>query len=1024
MSLLRAILLFLLAVLLFSYFYAPNIVAYVGQGSVKLVRYLDNNTPGSSSGSSASARKIQISSPKKYLEKFHSKYQLKPDKRISGAVVQIWRLLQLKSNVTTTMVNGTWELSFSNLLSNAQKDYMSRYPSFEEALALSEKHARMVLKEIRLGRAVPGTKGYKFIKSLSRSQPGFEIVKLHKKLRLLNKNWNEERKTVDALVQAARILVRLALVSYDETGTADLVQEKALAYLVLAETATGEPLFLERSMLSYAMGYTTYSNSIMRRLDENAPWLLYLSRNDSRLRQAKGPDAEYFKILAYARSNDFNKWAAAINQNLGVETPSIHAIASAQTLAGFQNEMLVNDHFPKLILTSILIDRENGLAALKTRIAIDKAMNLNEVAKLIKYIFSQKNVSPGTEMKALEMELKNSARKLDGPFLEADNFNAIYRGYFFSVLYRQSILFLDSLSSEQAAKDYLDALGNPGSAMGREFLSWFAQLVDSKQGKVKYVNALSQKTSGNFGFPLMYRIFEEQKKYIDFIDTTIEKKIEELLPYMDTRISQRLRYANFLYFNFNIISKAEQAYKSIEYGTQSNVFFGMWMGGYMEDTVYLSKLVNDANVSPYKRAKALSKLIQLKPDMGSAFEQIRNAKPDDWYVLNFYLEYLAERGENKKAIRLIERWRKSNTKPLAFNRENANIFQSKLLQEQGDLSAAWSVLKEDLDSYYGPSLRRAADVLLAMGKLDEAMVFAKRHHRRYPDSIRGLLAVTKILWLKGEYKQAAELLSGWKYKITTNQWAGKVGKTYQEVFKMDTEKGLNAFRELLQKSVPSWNLLGLSEAVDRAGNYELAFKTASQLKHQGPGIIDLRLKAYGFLKKWKGEGEGIKWLQNIPKNLYDYLVMSVYDSGHWELLWSLLDDPSVLRHPDALWLYRASSYVEGFQLNEERKRSLLSYYKNSPGSHYDQLGEYVLGMLSEEEIVNKEYGKRELSEVTYYLGLRAVFEKRLVQAADWFRLSLETGMHANGEYRWSHRKVSNWTAKVKSLEVLARQGGL
>ena len=56
-----------------------------------------------------------------------------------------------------------------------------------------------------------------------------------------------------------------------------------------------------------------------------------------------------------------------------------------------------------------------------------------------------------------------------------------------------------------------------------------------------------------------------------------------------------------------------------------------------------------------------------------------------------------------------------------------------------------------------------------------------------------------------------------------------------------------------------------------------------------------------------------------------------------------------------------------------------------------------------------------ISEFSYYPGIKALSENKFNDAADWFRVDLDTGEIKNSEYRWAYDRLDIWSSYKQRL---------
>jgi len=103
----------------------------------------------------------------------------------------------------------------------------------------------------------------------------------------------------------------------------------------------------------------------------------------------------------------------------------------------------------------------------------------------------------------------------------------------------------------------------------------------------------------------------------------------------------------------------------------------------------------------------------------------------------------------------------------------------------------------------------------------------------------------------------------------------------------------------------------------------------------------------------------------------------------------------------------------------KKSQALSDYCKKGGNGTYHMLTRFLTGLATEKEVLALATDPKKRCEIAYYIGLRAQGEGRYADASDWYRVSIETGLIQNGEYRWAHNTLSKWQSAGKSLARLA-----
>jgi len=302
----------------------------------------------------------------------------------------------------------------------------------------------------------------------------------------------------------------------------------------------------------------------------------------------------------------------------------------------------------------------------------------------------------------------------------------------------------------------------------------------------------------------------------------------------------------------------------------------------------------------------------------------------------------------------------------------------------------------------------------------------------YRDSIRIRTLLAAFLWRQGRHKDAATLFESSPYRISESDWQ-VLGKAFAEAFRdRPIKEALAAFSALRDVGIHPRMLVEMAKPVAQNGQHELAFKMVSPLGATGTlaGIM-LLTEAYDYLKAWQGKEKALEWLRTaVPPDMplaLDAVAMAaggVAGTGEkrYELLWAFI--PLKPQHfgADFIWLLRAAVAARLGLSTDPHRDELLKYFGRPAVGPYHQIGRYLLGMISEAEVLSLATDGKKRCEVAYYLGVRAQAEGRYEDASDWYRVSIETGLNNNGEYVWAFETLAIWNGKGKSLAQLAAEG--
>src|SRR2546430_9713433 len=98
-------------------------------------------------------------------------------------------------------------------------------------------------------------------------------------------------------------------------------------------------------------------------------------------------------------------------------------------------------------------------------------------------------------------------------------------------------------------------------------------------------------------------------------------------------------------------------------------------------------------------------------------------------------------------------------------------------------------------------------------------------------------------------------------------------------------------------------------------------------------------------------------------------------------------------------------------------RSLMAFYRRPDARFYHRAGRFLLGMEPKEALLALASTPHRRAEVSYYLGIKALSERRYRDASDWLRVTVETQMVRDWEFLWAKDLLTRWTGAGRELGV-------
>jgi hypothetical protein len=911
--------------------------------------------------------------PYRVRDTMRKSYLLSPDERFRMAALQLAAMIGNKSGDAFRRVGDHWELSVSDTILR-----LGDLPAYEDAIEALKPLAEKIHAELELSFSPPLS---------GEAAPGLNPEKMQAQLMELDTQWQAGERSTGILRKAASATVRLALTASDTTCALDPLLAQAIALMTLA-AVQGDPMPLEGSMLAWKLGYSSHARSQAETLSPDHPWRLYLDREDKKLAVHVEKDPAYAFLLMerLAYGNHLDRWRQAAGR---------YVVEKDKT----------------------------GLSMLATGMYMSHMHVRLDVAKTITEHLHPHRIS-------VMAASRNQPPILSGPFLTGALYEAYRNSLLEWTLYVPAHTHLDMRSDPGATSHYITRLHSLGTETSIRFAGWLKNLLDSEVGQADPEALFSDIGNPELPMTLRNRSHDAWVRHMPAESARKREGILALMPAMDSRIAHRHTLAGLARNHLNHLELSDRLYASIAASEPEGAHsLQAFLAMYSNDTEILIRLAEDRTLPEDARLSALHYLTgmdtqqNLSTRIRSAYRQLIDMEPQKWSLRRSYISFLKKEKDHGEIRIQTKGWsqRRDKNAPI-FDVWSAAVVESEAFAASGDLKQAWESISPYIDGYQSGVLMQATSVKIAMGELDAAERIAWRAHRRYQSGLALFMDLVALKWLQGKYEEAAALLQSWRDPIPLTSWR----KTIAEVFvrhapKMDVEA---AFAALMKAGTSPHALNQVALRLGR-DNPELAAKLAVQLRAPGLAQISLDLDAHSLLIRAQGPEAAERWLSARTETVrHDAVAGIAMERGQYSVPWRVAR-PEKSPHPDAIWLYRAAVFAMGKENAPENRVALDHYYDTEArGSFYDELGAMVLGRTSEAVIGGKPMTIRQVSEAAYYLGLRAVSEKRHAEAAEWFRVSLETGEQTNGEYRWSLALLDQWKKAGRSLDILASKNAL
>lgn len=318
---------------------------------------------------------------------------------------------------------------------------------------------------------------------------------------------------------------------------------------------------------------------------------------------------------------------------------------------------------------------------------------------------------------------------------------------------------------------------------------------------------------------------------------------------------------------------------------------------------------------------------------------------------------------------------------------------------------------EKMHSYQAGVMAVFADTYKALGQLEKAENQWKKALERYPNSIWIKEEMAGFYWRQGKDQKAATYISeGRKLSKEFSRW---YFNTFKIIFANESEKRItNAAAELMNAGATPWEIgsLGFLFQYDRP---EIAFNLIQKKSAQGMMLfLEKQVSLYKVQKKFKGKKKALSYLKKyVRPNQQGPLTMVFFKEGLFEEILTVLDDIKAIcpgRHTEFCWLQKLMAWVALENNPTELEEAFQSHYSRSSPDYYHSIGKFILGKITQEELLSMVKNNKQRCEFSYYIGFTERLKGHYAKATNWYHISQETLLSNNGEFHWASNEMFWW----------------
>jgi tetratricopeptide (TPR) repeat protein len=415
--------------------------------------------------------------------------------------------------------------------------------------------------------------------------------------------------------------------------------------------------------------------------------------------------------------------------------------------------------------------------------------------------------------------------------------------------------------------------------------------------------------------------------------------------------------------------------------------------GRERDAGGLRKIIDQTDLSEETRNRALGLLTRLETldtdFLESKYRELIAANPVSTAALVDGMWALEGRHELQKVEGLFTCWfdLRKGTRDLVW--ASVTAMQSAFLRRNGRVNEAWSVIEPAIDTWKADCLSEAAEVLAAMGRLDDAREMAERVRYRYPGAADVSAQVSEMLWRQKKFGEAADVLQNSRAQIRPFEWETSIARRFVWGLAQANDVEIeSAYSELSRRGFDPLRVGEVATAIGKKGRHELAAKLLSTMPVEPLYRLMLDLMIYDELVRAGGARKAAEWFRNRASFSDPSFVETAFRDGHFGLLWDL----SSGSNPNMLALLRAASLIMARKEKGVRWRELRAYFQKASSS--DPLvvyGRYLTGAVGREAVLALWANPANGCSIAWILGLDAVRHDRYEEASDWFQVAVEAG---------------------------------
>ena len=948
-------------------------------------------------------------------------YRLKPDARFLGAIAEAHRLVsgEPADTVQLSWRDGRWAIAYRGEPVGDLPDL----PGFNDATALLDSWAVRLVSRYRL--TTTGEPTAEERASVLAFLERLDAPQLGSALRVVDAGWRRNHQAAWLPLGASALtLLAIQLPKTDVVG--DPLVARSLAAVALAHAAGyGDSLTQTRALLAEHMGYTHEAAQLADGLSPDQPVRLLVIRDRTGLGHiaADGESTPLSRLLyldAVADQGDvrdFSAAQAALRQN----APSTAALGAAVNARTFETDALVADLMPQTVATEMAAAAPLGLRERAARLA-------QAIVRRLRGGAPGGIPWDGGVLVDFEGRVDALDRRFTGPFLTGDLYGLYFRAQLHAAFERVCIHYVDGLASEDAAARFVSAFAAAPAGLWTDAVRWCRSRAEILAGQGSADNLLeAMRTARGLSEPALEHSLADVADLLPYTDERHIAAARIGFARLDSRPRGLRRASLVVTHELGDVPLAERLdQRLLALAGEDYPELTVWAARYRGDAQALTSEAEDSRLPLDARFDALEDLLTIRADTNATFtsiEQLLSEAPDNWRERQRYVEQLEHAGRFGDAMRVTRAWLATHGSERGFDYLFATTAMARQYQHLGQLAQAYDLLAPLQNSYQLGILQRSALVALALGDVARAERLALRVVDRYPESAAARITLAEVRWKQQRYQDGPSVLHDAAHVLSYNDWRHTVGPRFASVFgRQPIAAGDSAFAALAQGGVPTTLLAALPPAVADSGFAELALALEQRLLAVPAGDDAAAVDFYRYLVAARGAAAGRDWLTaRWSPGEARRQSLTIYRNGLYDLLWDLNSIPDEGAEGSYFWVVRALAWLQDPKRDATRRTQLIAYYQRPDARYYHIVGRCLLGLEPDEDLLVFANTPHHRAEVSYYLGIKALSERRYESASDWLRVTVETQSSRDWEVLWAKDLLTRWAGTGRQLNVAVPQ---